>query len=159
MFDLLIDLAKLAVKMSTPSPTDVIMKQKQVLEEFNQKMKKEKGDGWSLEQPSPPPPPQQHTEPQLQPEEVTDDPVDMVNRAFELLKKAREKTSCPVVRDTIDELLLTMEERLANRISLSTSGKILNKITEVLEEEGVEDWDSLSREEKKRIINKIKASM
>jgi len=156
MFELILDLAKYAVKLAAPSPTEVILKQKQVLEEFNQKMKQEQGEGWSLEQPSPP---QRPSTVQRLAVGDPDDPVDMVNKAFDLLRKARDRASCPVVRDTIDELLLTMEERLANRISLSTSGKILEKITEVLEEEGVDDWDTLSREEKQRIINKVKESM
>jgi len=146
MIDLLLDVAKFIVKMRTPTYYDFLVREKELLREFNERMKKEKGEGWILNQ------------------ETTKDnpkknPVDYVSEAMRILRKARDEATCPVVRDTIDEMLLTMEERLSKRISVIGGNRLLEEIKRVIEEEGIEDWDDLSEERKAEVINKVKSRL
>ncbi len=148
MIDLLLDVAKFIVKMRTPTYYDFLVREKELLREFNERMKKEKGEGWSINSPS--------GRVQDNPKK---NPVDYVSEAMRILRKARDEATCPVVRDTIDEMLLTMEERLSKRISVIGGNKLLEEIKRVIEEEGIEDWDSLSEERKAEVIKKVKSRL
>lgn len=138
MLEIITNIAKLIITLNTPSKYEIIEREKKLLEEFNEKMKRELGSGWKLDSSS------------------TVHPVDKVKKAIEILKEARDEADCPVVRDVIDELILTVEERLSNRLSAVTGSKLLEKLKEVIEEEGIEDWDSLPPEERRRVLAEVK---
>jgi len=142
VLDIITNVAKLIISLNTPSKHEIIEREKKLLEEFNEKMKRELGSGWRLDN-----------------KPIRANPVDKVKKAIEILKEARDEADCPVVRDVIDELILTVEERLSNRLSAVTGSKLLEKLKEVIEEEGIEDWDSLPAEERRRVLQKVRSSI
>ena len=163
MIDLLLDVAKFIVRMRTPTYYDFLVREKELLREFNERMKKEKGEGWSINSLDGGIQEIRGIQKIQDIREIQDvpkkNPVDYISEAMRILKKARDEATCPVVRDTIDEMILTMEERLSKRISVIGGSKLLEEIKKVIEEEGIDDWDDLSEERKAEVIKKVKSRL
>jgi len=82
------------------------------------------------------------------------DCISYLMKGLRELEYARTKVDCPVVREVIDDILSYATSRMEG---LTYHGKKVVEIAEeVLKSEGVEDWNSLSEEEKKVIKEKIK---
>ncbi len=153
MFDMLIDMAKLIVRLSTPSTYDMILKEKELYDKFNEEMRRKFGEGWKIGG-------VKSNEGAGGGVEIKhskhEDPLDKVSQAIKLLKEASEEVECPVVRDVIDEALLTVSERLAKRLDIISKKDIIDAVKEVVEEEEIDDFDSLPEEEKKKVLKKVR---
>lgn len=86
-----------------------------------------------------------------------DDFIGHLMKGMREIELAKAKVSCPVVQNIIDEILLFAEEKM-EEIKWSNK-EMVQTIEDVLREEGVEDWESLSEHEKTLIKEKIKSRL
>jgi len=73
------------------------------------------------------------------------------------IELAKMKVGCPTMQNIIDEILLFAEEKLED-MKWSTKD-IVKAAEDVLREEGIDDWSSLSDAEKTLIKEKIKSRL
>jgi len=89
--------------------------------------------------------------------EDEDDFIAHLGAGLREIEIAKQKAGCPVVQNIIDEILLFAEEKMED---IKMSRKDVVKVAEdVLREEGVSDWSSLSPEERKILKDKIRSRL
>jgi len=89
--------------------------------------------------------------------EEEDDFLSHLMKGIREIELAKMKVGCPTMQSIIDEILLFAEEKLED-MKWSTKD-IVKAAEDVLREEGVDDWSSLSDAEKTLIKEKIKSRL